>query len=365
MNFPPSGEMCATDTAGFASAAAATVAFTSRLRKSGPVAFAAPEPPRPTCAAAAAFSAGGCAGSVDPLSQVVGLLQPSAASPKVVDGAGPWRLRGTGAPQPFYCLVLEGRSLLAVAGWAPIILTKGDFVLVPPACGFTMAGIPPAAAGHLQATPVELLDDGIRLGTGGGPADVRAVMGHCAFGSPDAALLLSLTPQVVHLRSDARLAAIVQAMAEESRERRPARDVVLSRLLEVLLIEALRSTAATDASPGLVRGLADRRLAVALRQIHHDPRRPWTLAELADSAALSRSAFVERFNRAVGVAPMAHLLAWRMALARRLLRRQEASVAEVARRVGYASASAFSVAFTRHVGQRPARYVQQVNTRGS
>jgi len=86
---------------------------------------------------------------------------------------------------------------------------------------------------------------------------------------------------------------------------------------------------------------------------------PWTVAQLAKEAALSRSAFFERFSRAVGVTPMEYLLRWRMAMAKNLLRRKEGGVAEVAERVGYGSASAFSVAFTRHVGLPPTRYARE------
>ena len=88
------------------------------------------------------------------------------------------------------------------------------------------------------------------------------------------------------------------------------------------------------------------------------PDRSWTVAQLANEAALSRSAFFERFNRTVGVAPMAYLLAWRMALAKHLLRRPEIALAEVANRVGYGSASTFSTAFSRYVGQPPSRYAR-------
>jgi transcriptional regulator GlxA family with amidase domain len=133
----------------------------------------------------------------------------------------------------------------------------------------------------------------------------------------------------------------------------------MSRLLEVLLIEALRSAAETTASPGLVRGLSDARLAAAIRVMHEHPTRAWTVAELAKEAALSRSTFFERFNRRVGMAPMEYLLTWRMALAKDLLRRNEGRVAEVAQRVGYSSASTFSVAFTRHVGRPPAQYARE------
>jgi transcriptional regulator GlxA family with amidase domain len=107
-----------------------------------------------------------------------------------------------------------------------------------------------------------------------------------------------------------------------------------------------------------VRGLADPRLATALRRIHEHPAEAWTVVRMAHEAALSRSAFFERFSRVVGVAPMEYLLTWRMALARQLLRRENAGVASVAEQVGYGSASAFSVAFARHVGQPPARYAR-------
>jgi transcriptional regulator GlxA family with amidase domain len=149
----------------------------------------------------------------------------------------------------------------------------------------------------------------------------------------------------------------VQLVRDETRAQRPARDVVLARLLEVLFIEALRSSG-TAASPGLVRGLSDPRLAAAIRQMHERPTETWTVAQLAKEAALSRSAFFERFSRAVGVAPMEYLLSWRMALAKNLLLREECSVTEVAGRVGYSSASTFSVAFTRHVGLPPTRYAR-------
>jgi AraC-like DNA-binding protein len=108
-----------------------------------------------------------------------------------------------------------------------------------------------------------------------------------------------------------------------------------------------------------VRGLADARLAAAIRRMHESPTRPWTVAQLAREAALSRSTFFERFSRAVGVAPMEYLLAWRMAMAKNLLRRRECGIAEVARRVGYSSASTFNVAFTRYVGLPPGRYVRE------
>jgi transcriptional regulator GlxA family with amidase domain len=133
---------------------------------------------------------------------------------------------------------------------------------------------------------------------------------------------------------------------------------VLGRLVEILLIEALRCSPGEDAPPGLLRGLADPRLAPAIRQMHAQLARPWTVAQLARTAALSRSAFFERFARTVGLSPMEYLLGWRMAVARDLLRREAVGVAEVAERVGYGSASTFSTAFRRQVGQPPSRWAR-------
>ena len=291
----------------------------------------------------------------DPLAEIVTLLQPAAALSKVVSGAGRWRLRRTDDRQPFYCVVLNGACRLAVAQREAFTLAQGDFVLIPAADDYTVSSLQPPPP-DLHTEPVVLADGAVRLGAAEGIADVVMLVGHCSFGSPDAALLVSLLPEFVHVRGEARLATLVELVGGETRGGRPARDLVLARLLEVLLIEALRSTARFDTAPGLLRGLADPRLAAAIRRMHERPDHGWTVAELAGEAALSRSTFFERFRRAMGVAPMEYLLTWRMGLAQKLLRRRELGVAEVARRVGYSSASTFSVAFARHVGAPPSRY---------
>ena len=294
---------------------------------------------------------------IDPLAEVVLLLQPGAPFSKVVSAAGRWLVRRSEYGRPFYCVLLEGSCCLAVDGAEPMTLAPGDFVLIPSADSFTMSSLEPPAS---KDAPAVLTDGKVRLGTQSGAPEVRALIGYCEFGSQDAALLVSLLPRLVHVRGEKRLATLVQLVGEESRSQRPARDVVLARLLEVLLIEALRSTAGTPASTGLVRGLTDERLAAAIRRMHENPAQPWTVTQLAKEAALSRSAFFERFNRAVGVPPMEYLLAWRMALAKKLLRQNQSAVAEIAERVGYSSASTFSVAFTRYVGLPPTRYARKV-----
>ncbi|WP_394782283.1 AraC family transcriptional regulator [Undibacterium sp.] len=296
---------------------------------------------------------------IDPLAEVVTLLQPDARFSKVVRGAGRWKVRRAEFGQTFYCVLLEGSTRLAVDGQEPVTLQQGDFVLVPSAHGFTMSSLVPMTEEDSD-TPHTLLANGeSRVGSQDGPTDVCLLVGHCIFGSPDAALLVSLLPQLVLVRGEPRLATLVQLVGEESRAQRPARDVILAHLLEVLLIEALRCNDGTSASPGLLRGLADERLALAIRRMHENPTAAWTVAQLAKEAALSRSVFFERFRRAVGVAPMEYLLTWRMALAKKMLLKKDSGIAEVAERVGYSSASTFSVAFTRHVGLPPTRYVHE------
>lgn len=293
---------------------------------------------------------------IDPLAEVVGLLQPAVRYTKLVGAAGRWGVRRADAGHPLYCVVLEGRCRISRKGEPAMTLEAGDFVLVPAATEFTMTGMRTPAARDFNQAPLLLPSGEFRLGAHDGPPEVCYVIGHCVFASHDAALLVSLLPRLVHIRGDARLSTLVHLLGDKSRERRPAREVVMSRLLEVLMIEALRSAEGAGAAPGLVRGLADARLAAALRRMHEAPAQAWTVADLAREAALSRSAFFDRFSKALGMAPMEYLLAWRMALAKDLLRGGARRVAEVAEQVGYGSASAFSVAFARHVGVPPARF---------
>jgi AraC-like DNA-binding protein len=296
---------------------------------------------------------------VDPLTEVISLLQPGTVFSKGISGAGRWAVRYEKFGHPSFCAVLEGGCRLAVDKHEPITLETGDFVLMPATPGFTMSGFTPAKPKLMDPSASTAPGQELRHGRLDGPVDVRLLGGYFVFASPDAGLVVSLLPELVHIRGEARLATFVQLVADESREQRAGRDLVLNRLAEVLLVEALRTSGGAAASPGLLRGLADARLVAALRQMHAEPARAWTMEQLAREAALSRSAFFERFSRAVGMPPMEYLQAWRMALAKDLLRRGGCALAEVAERVGYSSASTFSTAFSRHVGQPPARYARR------
>jgi AraC-like DNA-binding protein len=296
---------------------------------------------------------------VDPLSDFIALMRPRAVFSKGISGAGRWGVRYSAFGQPGFCAVMEGACRLAVDGQKPITLAVGDFVLLPATPSFTLSSFEPVTPKNIDPKLMSVPGDDVRHGRAGGRPDVRLLGGHFLLDAPDSALLISLLPALIHVHGEERLSTLVQMVREETGTKRSGRDLVLARLVEVLLIEALRATETPDASPGLLRGLADARIAAALRLMHGAPARGWTVEHLAGKAALSRSAFFDRFTRAVGMPPMEYLLAWRMALAKDLLRRETASVDDIAQRVGYSSASTFSTAFSRHVGLPPRRFARQ------
>lgn len=294
----------------------------------------------------------------DPLSEIITLLQPRAVFSKRISGAGRWGVRYSDFGQPSFAAVLEGSCRLAVDGQRALTLEAGDFVLLPATPGFIMSSFERVKPESVDPKVMAKQAGEVRHGTRGGRPDVRLLGGYFVFDSADASLFVSLLPALLHVRGVERLSLLVRLVGEESIERRAGRELVLTRLVEILLIEALRSPSSQGLPPGLLRGLADARLAPAIRQMHGQVARSWTMAQLAKTVALSRSAFFARFTRTVGLPPMEYLLAWRMAVAKDLLRRKDLGVAEVAERVGYGSASTFSTAFRRHVGQPPGRFAR-------
>lgn len=295
---------------------------------------------------------------IDPLSEIISLLRPQAVFTKGISGAGRWAVRYADFGHPSFCTVVEGSCRLAVDGQDVLTLAAGDFVLLPTTPGFTLSGFEPATPVLITPDLTPSPDAELRHGDPDGPPNVRLLGGYFTFDVDEAGLLVSLLPAQIQIRDVPRLSTLVRLLIDESGAQRPGRELVLGRLVEILLVEALRLTQAADAPAGLLRGLSDVRLADAIRSIHAEPDRAWTMARLAREAGLSRSAFFERFARNVGVPPMEYLLGWRMALAKYLLRQRDIDLAEIAERVGYGSASTFSTAFSRHVGQPPGRYAR-------
>ena len=273
----------------------------------------------------------------DPLAQVIELLRPRIVFSKGITGAGRWAVSYSEFGHPGFCAVIEGQCRIAVAGEQPVVLNAGDFVLLP------------AMPRQLDPEAAQTPGEEVRHGRADGPADVRLQGGYFIFDSPDAALIVSLLPTMIHIHGDERLATLVRLFGDEASRQQAGRDLAL---------ESLRATQGEDTPAGLLRGLSDGRIAEALRQIHGDPQRSWTVEALGRKAGLSRSAFFDRFTRTVGLRPMEYLLAWRMAIAKDLLRRERIPLDEVARRVGYGSASTFSTAFSRHAGQPPGRFAR-------
>jgi len=293
----------------------------------------------------------------DPLTEVVTLLKPRAVFANPISAKGDWAVRFSTYGQPSFCIMLAGSCKLAVDGHQAVTLSVGDFVLLPTTPAFTLSSFTPAPPVHLD--PHAVGGEGeVRYGDPSGEPDMRSLGGAFLFDASDPGLLVSLLPPVVHVPGSSRLDQWVRMVGEEYADRKPGHEFMLSRLVGMMLIEAMRSTSSGAAPPGLLRGLRDDRLAPALKQMHARIDQPWTAAQLAGTAALSRSAFFDRFTRTVGVAPMEYLLAWRMEVAKHLLFRERLSSAEVAERVGYASTSTFSTAFSRHVGQSPREFVR-------
>lgn len=296
-------------------------------------------------------------GTADPLAQVIELLRPQAVFSKGISAAGAWAVEYTEFGRPAFAAMTLGRCRLSIAGQDPLIVEAGDFVLLPATPRFAMSSLDPGPLRRIDAR-TEPPQHEVRHGRQDGPPDMRQFGGWFTFAAPDADLMVALLPRMIHLRGIPRLTQLVHMLGEEAARDDAGRDLILTRLVEILLIEALRAAPTEAPAPGLLRGLSDPRISGALRSLHGDITRAWTVPDLAGAAGMSRSAFFARFTRLVGSRPMEYLTTWRMAVARDLLRRGGFALEEVAARVGYGSASTFSTAFSRHTGQPPGRFMK-------
>ncbi len=173
--------------------------------------------------------------------------------------------------------------------------------------------------------------------------------------------VLELLPPVLLLKPTADggwLEAILQRMVSESALERPGQDVALSRLTEVLFVEVLRSwiKSLRPGEGGWLGAMADPHIGPALQLIHEQPAQPWTLRDLGHRVGLGRSAFSARFTKLVGQPMHRYLIARRMEEAAFLLESSDEGIAQIASRVGYETAAAFSKLFQRHHGLSPGRY---------
>ena len=299
---------------------------------------------------------------MDTLATIVTLLTPQAVGVKVIHGGGRWGVRYPAFKQPSFALVLKGSCLLTVDGMAATILETGDFVLFPAMPGFTLRSDPEAHPLLMKPAPSEEQVEEICHGDATAEPSVSMLGGYFAFDPINASMLLDCLPKMIRLRATDpaidSVAVVVGLIQREACERRAGRALILTRLIEVMLVEALRSDPVELTATGLLAGLRDSQIAAALRGIHTRTAHPWTLATLAREAAMSRSSFAERFASVVGTTPLNYLLQWRLAVAKHILAHEQKSVAETALAVGYESASGFSTAFSREMGLSPMEFIR-------
>lgn len=301
---------------------------------------------------------------MDPFSDVIALLRPNAVFSKSISGRGTWGVRYEPYDAPGFAIVLSGRCWLAIEGGAPVLLDRGDFVLLPTSPAFELLSQPNA-----KCVPGQMSMTALRHGDPEGDPDFQMLGGTFKLHPVNAPLLAALLPAMVHIRSaesdTGRLTRLIDIIMEESAADRPGRDTILERHLEVMLVECLRwpGIAHESLPAGLLAGMRDPAIAGALRAMHSDVRAGWTVAELGRLAGMSRSAFSARFSDALGCAPMEYLSRWRMTLAQDALSRGGKALDRLADEIGYESASAFSTAFRRRVGCSPGAFARELRAR--
>ncbi|KUO55273.1 MAG: AraC family transcriptional regulator [Alphaproteobacteria bacterium BRH_c36] len=265
-----------------------------------------------------------------------------------------------------YHFLIEGRVLVSVQGAPAIEVVAGELVLLPRNDFHVLSsgpGLIPLDGHHLvQPSPGGGLAE-INFGGGGEP--VRMVCGFLGcedFYNPlIGSLPHLLTIDIREATSRNLIEASMAFAARELIEGRLAASEVLSRLSELLLVEAIRRYATQQGEPhtGWLKALKDPRIGRAMALLHEDIATSWTAEALASAVGMSRSSFLQRFTTLIGVPPSRYLTAWRMETAKIQFRETSKSIAQVAHMIGYESEEAFSRAFKRHVGFSPASWREQ------
>lgn len=297
---------------------------------------------------------------MDPLEDVLTLLKTRSHLSASLVAGGRWAVRFDAPRVVKFNAVRRGTCQLEVDGIdEPIDLAEGDCYLLTRPRSFTLRSDPetaPVDGGVVFARA----EDGIaRAGQGD---DVFLIGGGFSFGTRAQELLLDRLPPIVHVPADTPHAETVQwaltAIDQELTHRPMASTLIAEHLAVIMLVHVLRLhlERAPHAVSGWLVGLADPVVATALTCLHRDPARSWTVADLADTAAVSRSTLAARFKATVGQGPLEYLTRWRIELAARQLREGNATLASIAHSVGYGSESALSVAFKRVLGMPPGDY---------
>ncbi|WP_368518452.1 AraC family transcriptional regulator [Rhizobium sp.] len=306
---------------------------------------------------------------MDPFLDLIRLLRPRAALlGRGMDAAGDWGLSFPALGDLLFFWLEEGDCLLIRPGCAPLLLKKGDFVLLRTTLPFTLASSQEVEPLDSVAAVAAKREGRLKLGTGQ-ERPISLHMGKFLFSAANEDLLTGLLPPIVQIPSRSpklhRLHNLLSLMESEGRDPGPASEFIILRLVELALVEILRmptsglpEQAIDPANRGLVAGLRDPVTAKAIRAMHENVAHEWTVETLAKLSGVSRSALATRFQSLVGIGPISYLLRWRMALAKEALKTGTARVEEIAFSIGYKSASAFSTAFTKAVGCSPSRFAE-------
>jgi AraC-like DNA-binding protein len=281
----------------------------------------------------------------------------------------PWSMRI--ADEAPLCLIAmtRGKAWLSPEDGEPLLLGPGDVAVVRGPDAYTLAddpGTEPQVTilpGNRCVTPdgqeVELMSFmGVRTWGNSPVGETVMLNGTYELEGAVSRRLLNALPPLLVVPSDAWESPLVGLLAEEIVKDDPGQEAVLDRLLDLLVIAVLRAWfARPDAdAPGWYRAYSDPVVGKALRLIHDDPARPWTVAELAAEAGVSRAALARRFTELVGEPPMTFLTDWRLSLAADLLLEPDATIGSVAYQVGYSTPFALSTAFKRVRGISPKQH---------
>ncbi len=279
----------------------------------------------------------------------------------------PWGLRVAGG-RPGFLVVTRGTCWLDVEGTNEAVqLAGGDFVLLPKGPAHVIRDHPSSDARPLEevlcgsTSRKGCRPGGIFEHGGGGP--LTTIVGGCfQIDAAENNPLLAALPAIIHVRGDRGtpvqwLETTLQFVASEMAQGQPGTETVVSRLADILFVQAVRAhLAQSGARSGWVRALVDPQVGQALGAIHERPEVAWTVESLAAHVGMSRSGFAARFTELVEEPPLTYLTRWRMAKAARLLRTGSANVSEIADRVGYEAEASFSKAFKRWIGTAPGAY---------
>ena len=301
-------------------------------------------------------------GPKDPLGEALHVLRMSGAYYCRSELSAPWGLdlpamRG----YMWFHVVTHGRCRLETEESEPHLLEPGAFALVPHGEGHVLRSEPTARARPVAELAFEQVSDRYEvLRHGGGGTPTVMICGAVRFDHPAARDLVGLMPDIMCLEPPGALESewmhmTLRLIATEARALRPGGETVITRLCDVLIVQAIRKWISEDSAArrGWIGALHDPQVGLAISLVHRDPARAWTVESLAREVALSRSVFAARFSELVGESPMAYVTRWRMQVARGWLSESDLTVSQVAMRLGYGSEAAFNRAFKRTVGVPP------------